>query len=585
MNSHPPATQWHRSPALIPSVAACAFSALVLLGAWATMAAMLRWQWQETLQAEMRQNTNTALALKEHTLRILATVDQAMLRLQNAAMEGKISAQDFIGIANETGMVPQILTQLSYVGADGRFLGSNLDPDGSRSHNVKLMERDHIRVHLLPHDKNRPFSGMLQNGLFISQSLLGKVSGVWTIQLSRKVTGSDGQILGVVVASLNQSYFDEVYAGVQLGSHGGVVLAGLDGTIRVRVIDGRKTAVGMQLPPSLVQTLAAQNTGAVLSPSSDGMQRIMGFSRVGDYPLAVLSGTSEDQALSPWRATRNTMLLLTVLLSISVVAFVAVLLGSIRRLALSHAALEHSEAQAQRANLAKSEFLAAMSHELRTPLTSIRGFAELMELRGQDRQIREQSGLIRQGAEHLNALLTEILDLARIEAGAMPTHPEPVPLPELLHEVTELFRVSTVAKALALTTALPAGMPETLLTDRLKLKQILNNLLSNAIKFTPEGSVELAVEPRPQEQRILFHITDTGPGIDPALHEVIFEKFSQGHARISYQHGGTGLGLSLSRALAELLGGTLTVASRPGEGARFTLSLPLPPPGPAAQPN
>lgn len=582
--SKPHSSAWRSSPALMYFVVACVFSAVVLLGAWATMAAMLRWQWKDTLDAEMRQNTNTALALKEHTLRILDTVDQAMWRLQHTAEDGPLNGEDLATIANETGMVPHILTQLSFVGPDGRFQGSNLDPDGSRSNHVSLMDRDHIRVHLQPAEAAPPSAGMLHNGLFISKSLLGKVSGVSTIQLSRKVTAADGRVLGVVVASLNPRHFADVYRGVQLGSDGGVGLAGLDGVTRVRVLGGVSTEVGMQLPAPLLQALRSQDSGAMLSPSSDARLRIIGFSRVGGYPLAVLSGTSEEHSFARWRTTRNTILWLTALLSLAVVAFVAVFLGSIRRLAVSHAALTRSEAEAQRANQAKSEFLAAMSHELRTPLTSIRGFAELMELRSNDPQTREQSSLIRQGAEHLNALLTEILDLARIEAGAMPAHPEPVELPGLLHDVIELFRVSAVAKSLALTATTAANVPNALVTDRLKLKQILNNLLSNAIKFTPSGTVCLAVDTSADGHHVQFHVTDTGPGIPENLHEVIFEKFSQGHARVSYQHGGTGLGLSLSRALAQLLGGTLTVKSRLGEGSTFTLSLPLQIPPKAAPP-
>lgn len=572
MNQNPHTPLLNGSPALMYSVAACVFSALVLLGAWATMATMLHWQWKETLNAEMRQNTNTAVAFKEHTLRILDTVDQAMWRVQNAVRDGQLDGQELIGIANETGMVPHILTQLSFVDAYGIFRGSNLDPDGSKSKNVSLLDRDHIRVHLQP--ESTP-SKPMKNGLFISKPLVGKVSGVRTIQLTRKIVAENGSTLGVIVASLNQSHFIETYQGVNFGSQGGVVLAGLDGELRVRVIGGESTEIVRPLPDSITEATRLQTSGAIRAMSADGVERVIGFSRVGDYDLTVQTGTSTLEAFTSWREMRGTVLLLTSLLSVAVVVFVAAFLASIRRLTRSHEALQHSEAQAQRANQAKSEFLAAISHELRTPLTSIRGFAELMELRSQDPQIREQSSLIRQGAEHLNALLTEILDFARIEAGAMPTHPEPVPVRELLSEVTELFRVSAVAKALALTTVISEGTPETLLTDRLKLKQILNNLLSNAIKFTPEGSVELAVERCTDNQRLLFHVTDTGPGIDPALHDVIFEKFSQGNARISYQHGGTGLGLSLSRALAQLLGGTLTIQPRTGQGARFTLALPM----------
>jgi signal transduction histidine kinase len=118
-------------------------------------------------------------------------------------------------------------------------------------------------------------------------------------------------------------------------------------------------------------------------------------------------------------------------------------------------------------------------------------------------------------------------------------------------------------------------VPLSLVTDSLKLKQILNNLLSNAIKFTPSGAVRLELAMSPSGRDVLFRVSDSGPGIPAHLHDAIFEKFSQGHARISYEHGGTGLGLSLSRALAKLLGGTLTVESRVGEGSTFTLSLPL----------
>lgn len=577
-------SRWRRSPALTYFVVACVFSALVLLGAWATVAALLNWQWKETLGAEMRQNANTAVALKAHTLRILDTVDQAMLRLENTARDGRVEAGDFIAIANETGMVPHILTQLSLVGADGRFQGSNLDPDGSRSHHVNLMDRDHIRVHLMPQAAAPSATGMLHHGLFISKAVLGKVSGVSSIQLSRKIVAHDGTTLGVVVASLNPGHFAEVYRHVELGSQGGVVLAGLDGTLRVRVMGGATVGAENPLPAELLQTVRTQESGGVLAPTSDGVSRIIGFSRVGGYPLVVLSGTSEEQAFARWRTTRNTIFWLTVLLSVAVVAFVAVFLGSIRRLAVSHAALKHSEAEAQRANQAKSDFLAAMSHELRTPLTSIRGFAELMELRSKDPQTREQASYIRQGAEHLNALLTEILDLARIEAGAMPAHLEPVDVQGVVHDVIELFRVSALTKSLALDTVTAPEVPARLITDSLKLKQILNNLLSNAIKFTPSGAVRLVVAMGPDGRDLLFQVSDTGPGIPHQLHEVIFEKFSQGHARISYEHGGTGLGLSLSRALAKLLGGTLTVDSRMGEGSTFTLSLPLNTPPSSAVP-
>ena len=156
----------------------------------------------------------------------------------------------------------------------------------------------------------------------------------------------------------------------------------------------------------------------------------------------------------------------------------------------------------------------------------------------------------------------------------MPTHPEAVELLTLLRDLTDLFRASAMTKGLTLQLLIPAATTTIpLVTDPLKLKQILSNLLSNAIKFTSQGNVSLEVVPSPNTRQVLRHVTDTGPGIPEELQQRIFERFRQGHSRIGHQYGGTGLGLSLSRSLAGLLGGTLVVSPSLA-GARFTLSLP-----------
>jgi signal transduction histidine kinase len=263
---------------------------------------------------------------------------------------------------------------------------------------------------------------------------------------------------------------------------------------------------------------------------------------------------------------------LTALFSVTVVGAALLFLTGVRQLEAKNRSLQLSEAQAQAANQAKSEFLAAISHELRTPLTSIRGFSELMEIRLEQPKYREQAGMIRKAAEYLNALLTEILDLSKVEAGAMPLHPEPQVLAELLHSTADFFAVSAAEKGLSLSVRIAPDAPQTLVCDGLRLKQILNNLMSNAMKFTQAGSVTIELDATPDQVR--FHVLDTGPGIPPEKQELIFERFRQGNARVSYEHGGTGLGLTLSRALAELMGGTLTLQSVPGQGARFTLNLP-----------
>jgi signal transduction histidine kinase len=546
---------------------------LAVAVAWAAVAGVLAMKWRDALASEQQQTVNLAAVLKEQTVRVLAAADQASLRLRDAVRAGEFAPGDAVRFANETGLAPMILTQLSVIGPDGRFQSSNLDPDGSRSGHLDLSDREHVRVHLAP-DSAMEAPPLSLNGLLIGKPVLGKVSGKWTIQLSRRIDGPDGRVLGVVVASLDAAYFEALYRGVTLGSQGGVTLIGTDQVVRARVIGGQAQGIGTSTRVAGRRSRMQGASGHYASTSTvDGIERLISYQQVGDYPLYVAVLRSRDEALANWSSTRTLALALTALLTLAVLALAGIIGVGIRRLERSNAALRASEAQAQASNQAKTEFLAAISHELRTPLTSIRGFAELMEIRLDDGRQREQAGMIRKAAEHLNQLLTEILDLVKVEAGAMRIEPSRVPLQPVLEGTVSFFGVTAAEKGLMLQVKMAPGVPDAISCDELRLKQILNNLLSNALKFTASGSVVIEVEA--PADRLLVHVVDTGPGIAAALHETIFERFRQGDGNVAHQHGGTGLGLALSRALAELMGGTLTVASVPGQGARFTLALPL----------
>jgi signal transduction histidine kinase len=549
------------------------FVAVALLSGWVGVAAHLVMKREESIEAEMRQNTNLARALEEQTLRVLAITDHATIRMRDAIVaRGAATADEMIRFANETGIAPKILAQLSFVDGQGRFVGSNLDPDGSKSGHPDLSEREHVRVHLKPAAQGPAL--VSADGLFIGKPVLGKVSRRWTIQVSRRIVAADGSTLGVVVASLDPGYFDEVYRRVSLGAQGSVSLVGQDRTVRARVVGGESAGMGSQISatsPIARSDAPADGTYRVAS-GVDGIDRVVAWRRVASYPLFVMVATGSEEALADWRATRNTLALMTALLSLAVLSAAAALVIGVKRLERKNEELRASEAQAQAANQAKTEFLAAISHELRTPLTSIRGFAELMERRVGEPKFRETSGLIRKGAEYLNTLLTEILDLAKAEAGAIELAPEPLEVRPLVEGVIDFFALTAEAKGLALALQVADDVPARVHCDGLRLKQILNNLLSNAIKFTEHGSVLLKVEHA--AGALHLHVVDTGPGIELAQQEIVFEKFRQGNARVSHQHGGTGLGLALSRALAELMHGRLTLRSRVGEGSTFTLVLP-----------
>ena len=228
----------------------------------------------------------------------------------------------------------------------------------------------------------------------------------------------------------------------------------------------------------------------------------------------------------------------------------------------------------QRANRAKATFLATMSHELRTPLNAVIGYADLLlagipeELTAPSRRSVERIAL---ASRHLLSVIEEILSHARIEAGRETLVVEEVDLGEVLREVVAIVEPLAAGKKLAFR-APERVEPASMVTDARKLRQILVNLLGNAVKFTQRGEIGFAVEGA--DDRVRFHVRDTGIGIAEGDQERIFEPFRQVDDATTRIAGGTGLGLSVSRHLARMMGGDVTVHSVPGEGSTFTLSLP-----------
>jgi signal transduction histidine kinase/DNA-binding response OmpR family regulator len=256
-----------------------------------------------------------------------------------------------------------------------------------------------------------------------------------------------------------------------------------------------------------------------------------------------------------------------------VAARTAELSARTRELSLANGALV-------RAARTKDEFLASMSHELRTPLTGILGLAEVLRMGIQGPLTEKQLnslGLIEESGQHLLALINDILDVAKVEAGKMELELRPVMVAEVCQASVQFVKEMAAKKQLRLIVDRDMGVT-TLQADARRLKQMLVNLLSNAVKFTPEGGqVGLEVRSEPAQQRVRFTVWDTGIGIAPDDLEKLFKPFVQLDSRLAREYSGTGLGLSLVMGLAELHGGSVAVESTPGKGSRFSILMPWTP--------
>ena len=451
---------------------------------------------------------------------------------------------------------------------------------------------------------DRPFFQSLASdpaqGTLFSEVGVGRLSGRPTMWVTRAFQDPEGRFLGVAVSAIDVQALYEQFGRIDLGAKGLVVMRRLEtGAMIARYPD--PIVVDNRPMPDIPIRRAYLEQGTpgfidILSPI-DGIQRILAYRRIGDFPFLIAVGISEGEYLASWRRDS----LMTLLAS---GGFLTILGLVFLRLARSERRRDRSEAELQRhrdhleqlvetrtaalaiakeaaesANRAKTTFLANMSHELRTPMNAIMGMNTLAQRRATDPKQIEQLAQVERSSRHLLALIEAVLAFSRIESEPFTLEEHAFEVEPLVMGQVALGRTSAMDKGLELLTECdPALLGMRLLGDPQRLGQILFSLIDNAVKYTPQGWVCVRtrlVKANPQRAIVRFEVQDSGIGIAPEVRGRIFDAFEQADNSSTRLYGGTGLGLAISRRLVERMGGEIGVESRVGEGSTFWLNVTL----------
>jgi len=305
-----------------------------------------------------------------------------------------------------------------------------------------------------------------------------------------------------------------------------------------------------------------------------GIKRVLSGNKVNDYELTALSREGKETVVS-YNATTFRDRDRKLQGVFAAARDVTERKRFERTLQENNVELERAKGAAERANQAKSDFLAAMSHEIRTPMNAILGMSDMLAESQLDAEQMQYVEVFRRAGANLLILINDILDLSKIEAGHLELEHIDFDLEELLDEAVELAGVKARVKGIVLMCHMAPKLMTALKGDPVRLRQVLINLLGNAVKFTEAGEVLLTVRNHESGKpgEIEFSISDTGPGIPPERLKTIFDKFTQADVSTTRKYGGTGLGLEIGRRLVECMGGTLTATSRLGKGSIFRFNV------------
>ncbi|MBF0471145.1 MAG: response regulator [Gammaproteobacteria bacterium] len=426
---------------------------------------------------------------------------------------------------------------------------------------------------------------------FAGDPFIGPITGRKVSVLIQPVRDDEGALLGLLGLPLDLELYDPRVPADQLPPGTRFGMLSNSGTLIWRNTDPvQENLIGKNIRGvAAADRILEIKDGDFKSSGSDGIERYYAA-----VPIPAVNWVAYIGVPSQWVADRvkSTAIQNATVGVVAVLLLFTLLLTLIRRIAQAEHDLFHAKEKAEEASRAKSIFLSNMSHELRTPLNAILGFAELLQ---RDATIAPKQRVnletINRSGHHLLALINDILEISRIEAGKLVYNPKPLDLHQLITSLIDTMALRAHNDGLALSLDMAPELPQYVITDDGKLRQILLNLLSNAIKYTPHGSVAMSVtttEGTKGERLLTITVRDTGVGIPKDQLELIFTPFFQTHHGVQVGEG-TGLGLGIAKQYTELLGGALWAESEVGHGSCFSLkipyTLPATPPQSTTQPR